>query len=47
MFMPVHMMFQKKKKTPIIQLNYKELEYFVLILNDSATSRTVLPVKNT
>ena len=30
--MPVHMIFQK---TPIIQLSYKKLEYFVLILNDN------------
>ena len=36
------MMFQKKKKkSPIIQLSYKKLEYFGLILNDNATSRTV------
>ena len=38
---------QKKKTPPIIQLSYKKLKYFVLILNDNATSRTVLPVKNT
>ena len=29
-----------QQKTPIIQLSYKKLEYFVLIFNDNATSRT-------
>ena len=37
----------KNKKNPIIQLSYKKLKNFVLILNDNATSRTVVPVKNT